>query len=344
VSYPDIHKQTGWLLDTPDKLPRFEIPDNSSILTRVKQYPDMSDYDAISNRVHGVNYGRLPFGDNGIGDIRQAVVNEAMSNIPSNAGTVGGQLTHNKLFSAYDDTQAIPLNVGSGTGRGNASYSSSGISMDSIDDILALLHELQHAIQEREGFARGGSPEMFRGESGLGIPEFDRRMQDYLNIDEAVRQGHNPVDVAKLTNPELVPFIENIQKNGDWNMVVQQAREHFMTPEAKYRALAGEAEARLTEARMNMTPERRLAQYPYDPAYFEQATGVPLNSLIVRKGDGVAMSISPEDLYAKQMAEKRAVQRLKDRRAAPDKDIEDKIILNEMIKNPKDLFARKTLW
>lgn len=40
--------------------------------------------------------------------------------------------------------------------------------------------------------------------------------------------------------------------------------------------------ARVTQARMNMTPDQRLAQYPYQPEYFEQATGVPLNSLIVR--------------------------------------------------------------
>ena len=63
-----------------------------------------------------------------------------------------------------------------------------------------------------------------------------------------------------------------------------------------YQSLAGEAEARLTQARMNMTPEQRLAQYPYQPEYFEQATGVPLSDLIVRNDGGTAMSL-PEPLF-----------------------------------------------
>jgi hypothetical protein len=49
-----------------------------------------------------------------------------------------------------------------------------------------------------------------------------------------------------------------------------------------YNRLAGEAEARLTQYRLDLTPEERLAQYPYDPAYFYKATGVPFNELIVR--------------------------------------------------------------
>lgn len=58
-----------------------------------------------------------------------------------------------------------------------------------------------------------------------------------------------------------------------------------------YRRLSGEAEARLTQARANMTPEQRAAQYPYDPDYFKQATGVSLDDLITRYGDGPAMAV-----------------------------------------------------
>jgi hypothetical protein len=53
-------------------------------------------------------------------------------------------------------------------------------------------------------------------------------------------------------------------------------------PYERYQRLAGEAESRLVQARMDMTPEQLRAQYPYDPAYFEKATGVPLNELIIR--------------------------------------------------------------
>jgi len=40
--------------------------------------------------------------------------------------------------------------------------------------------------------------------------------------------------------------------------------------------LAGEAEARATQARMNMTPEQRRAMFP------EESYDVPINELIIR--------------------------------------------------------------
>jgi len=47
-----------------------------------------------------------------------------------------------------------------------------------------------------------------------------------------------------------------------------------------YKRLAGEAEARLTQARMNMTSEQRLHSYPLD------MMDVPVEQQIVRYGDG----------------------------------------------------------
>lgn len=41
----------------------------------------------------------------------------------------------------------------------------------------------------------------------------------------------------------------------------------------------GEANARLAQARMSLTPEQRLAQFPWESDYFEQMTGSPLNKL-----------------------------------------------------------------
>ena len=43
-----------------------------------------------------------------------------------------------------------------------------------------------------------------------------------------------------------------------------------------YKRLAGEAEARATQARINMTPEQRRAMFP------EKSYDVPLNELIIR--------------------------------------------------------------
>ena len=59
-----------------------------------------------------------------------------------------------------------------------------------------------------------------------------------------------------------------------------------------YRRLAGEAEARATQARMNMDMPQRLATFP------EDSFDVPMDQLIVRYGDGPSMSTSrPLGLY-----------------------------------------------
>ena len=61
------------------------------------------------------------------------------------------------------------------------------------------------------------------------------------------------------------------------------------TPEEAYRRLAGEAEARATQARMNMNAAQRREVFPLD------SYDVPLEQLIVRwGGDSPAMAIDPK--------------------------------------------------
>ena len=64
----------------------------------------------------------------------------------------------------------------------------------------------------------------------------------------------------------------------------------------KYERLAGEAEARNVQSRMNMTPEQRQATPPW------QSLDVPENELIYRKGGGNAMSVTnPLDEFTSLM-------------------------------------------
>lgn len=112
------------------------------------------------------------------------------------------------------------------------------------------LHELQHAIQQKEGFAKGGSPSDFVASSG------------------------------SLYGTQLVPeaqriFDSALLKGAPMSAVEREFRQSAATQEA-YRRLAGEAEARATQARMNMTPAERRATFPYD------SYDVPVDQLIVR--------------------------------------------------------------
>ena len=116
------------------------------------------------------------------------------------------------------------------------------------------LHEITHRVQNTEGFAPGGRP--------------------YLD------------DVDSLRKKTLQDEIGNIHRNGDirglllgrdgysgipWtddDRLVLQLQDELTALNAKsydnYRRLAGEAEARLTQARMNMTMPERLQSYPPD--------------------------------------------------------------------------------
>jgi len=127
------------------------------------------------------------------------------------------------------------------------------------------LHELQHGIQRKEGFAQGGSPSNVLDEwysnvnkqlSSLSkqmdsLPEFERKFdktkQEQYNV---LRSQYDELMNQKLYNPP--------------------------NAEEAYRRLAGEAEARATQARMNMTQEQRRATFP------EESYDVPLNELIIR--------------------------------------------------------------
>ena len=86
-----------------------------------------------------------------------------------------------------------------------------------------LLHEIQHAIQKHEGFARGGSAAEART-----LPEFEQLLKQYM----AEHEGRLP------SWTEVVPGPEQLEE--------EAARKVYLR-------LAGEVEARNTQRRMGMT-------------------------------------------------------------------------------------------
>jgi hypothetical protein len=123
------------------------------------------------------------------------------------------------------------------------------------------LHELQHAIQQREGFARGGSPELMR----------DKYMD--------------------FADPQTIEYAKSLPMYS--RQPTEEAKQEFIrsfvqmklgTPVEAYGRLAGEAEARLTQSRMDMTGPERAASYPPD------MYDVPVEDQIVRYGEGPALA------------------------------------------------------
>ena len=261
-----IWKETGWTFGFPDQKPRFEIPDNAA---------------RIGSKVQG---------DRTVADIASRAMDSKIGGYPK----IGNVLQHEDLYSAYPATQDIGMEfpIGSGGAYSAENMGVGGLGRISIGNEVkgaaTPLHELQHAIQEREGFARGGSPSNF--DSGQMFSQKAKELQADLSQNLTGGLSSRPDEIMgaiKYGNPDELNAIA--QKHGfggiDDALQFLNKEDFKRTPFGQYQRLAGEAEARLTQARMNMTPEQRLANYPV--SMFD----VPVEQQIVRYGDGQAMSV-----------------------------------------------------
>lgn len=162
-----------------------------------------------------------------------------------------------------------------------------GNALDGKNTLSTTLHELQHAIQQREGWARGGSPDVaFRdprmwGDGAEGSDIARKMLKDKL------KEMSTPMPVEKyakdawqsdVVTPEILAAYK------DYAKTIKSSARQFETEAQKtvaqewYRRLAGEAEARATQSRMGMDAAKRREVFPLD------SYDVPLNELIIRLG------------------------------------------------------------
>jgi hypothetical protein len=156
-----------------------------------------------------------------------------------------------------------------------------------------LLHEIQHAIQNREGFARGGNPGMFQ-EEAKGAREAVERVNHALTMIsrkmDALRQrGEAPSQFNREPNPEFAKLKDAYDRLMDYRS--QVVAEKY-DPYQHYRRLAGEVEARNVTQRMDQPPEELV-----EPIFGED---VPRSKQIVRFRDpnGYAASEPAKPFYS----------------------------------------------
>lgn len=189
-------------------------------------------------------------------------------------------LLHPPLSAAYPDTKNIGVRLTPGAPGGyytaGMDYIEAGSSKNGAANRSVMLHELQHAIQQREGFAQGGSPTMAflpqNKEAFALLAQKRREMQTPLSLDEYTKQAWGmdaPTDEVRKAYVDYVKTTKQVSPSADRAAQEWAGKEY-------YRRLAGEAEARATQARMNMTPAERRATFPFD------SYDVPVDQLIVR--------------------------------------------------------------
>uniref|UniRef100_UPI001C4A6587 ADP-ribosyltransferase-containing protein n=1 Tax=Pseudomonas aeruginosa TaxID=287 RepID=UPI001C4A6587 len=196
------------------------------------------------------------------------------------AAPLGEVLHHPQLFAAYPRLAMLDANItidpacqqpsgkfNTGTPATEEYFAISPeltVIAGTVGEALKeMVHEIQHAIQEGEGFALGGNPSQFG--------ELDETSRQYfkavVDIDELAREnGVSPVVFAEATAliqpPGLADRVATIVQNGDWERSVRYAIEALLHPHERYMRLAGEIEARSAAARMLLTEEQRRAILP----------------------------------------------------------------------------------
>lgn len=214
-------------------------------------------------------------------------------------------LHHPALFAAYPELSRVRLKVEPGRsaggyfgmtpGRGLSgsiivigdpyNYSSAGPSAMDV-----LMHEIQHAIQAREGFAPGGSPGALRAEKDQAMAD-----RNYWSTVSTLRReaDSNGGDYAKARRDLEETFEESIsdqqvleaEQAESWEVLAARAEQaeqvmrEIGNPIGTYNRLAGEIEARNTEARREMTAEERRAASP------EQTADTSADQAVVRWGE-----------------------------------------------------------
>lgn len=168
-----------------------------------------------------------------------------------------GDLAKGDIFLAYPFLKDITVSTQIGNGGsyiiGYPNYIEIGedVAMYKIASILS--HEIQHAIQDIEGFARGGS--ISSSEIGLSrMNDFLKKYPEFSEYNKAVlAMSEDESDMSALNKA-----IE-ISSNLDEKLMSEYNKLLINTIGiSEYKRLAGEVEARNVQSRMNMTLDERI--------------------------------------------------------------------------------------
>jgi hypothetical protein len=131
------------------------------------------------------------------------------------------------------------------------------------EDILStLLHEVQHKIQDVEGFAKGGAPSEFKDQTKdfdkYHQARFLRRMMENDSI--SAKEAANQWEAQLYTRPKAGAI--TLAKNND-REALDKLMSNLMTKQDQYVRLGGEMEARLAQRRKELDMINRGKHYPF---------------------------------------------------------------------------------
>lgn len=230
-------------------------------------------------------------------------------------------LAHDKLYEAYPHARnvsfypTIDMNIGEGSFtrfKPDPAYPAdrrTGVVRVGMDEEQPFqshmaaervtLHELQHAVQDREGFARGYNPT----EATKDVAQARLAEQELRAKSERIQNAHSDearyyLAKAAQGSPEHAKFVEDAQEKwlkkmgaksddnpygitpseaiaaelGERDAIFRSIQSRYTDafrvaredPHDLYKRHAGEVEARNVQTRMNMSPDERRAKPPWE--------------------------------------------------------------------------------
>lgn len=326
ASREEIWQETGWTRSMDGQSWRFEI-DNSEAEYRGggdaqfrENHADYAEYqDLLQKMFEGTISESEMQRMEQLDDIWSREYARLRERVERGNATLADVLQHDSLYEAYPELRDVKVRLESDTGSKNGSYDPSTntitISEDKPGDsakVGTMLHEIQHAIQQIEGWESGASPEYWAEreyESGdtasdraqelysrilnsldkadqnkvIRYNELDREMEATFSADPESEVGKR---YAKY-EAEQDKLYEELYKN-EWFRRLLDLQRKMENPQSAYYEMylntAGEIEARNVSERYRMAQEERRKTAP---------KGADENTLF-RGGGGISAEINEQ--------------------------------------------------
>ena len=226
-SMKSIFEKTGWYRGRDNKW-RFEIDDSKATIDTTNVDWQEDTFDGVMRRYQGSWNGRL-----------------------------GDFYKHGQLYQNYPALRDAPLEVGFGEyygTRGGIDGGAIRAYVNDVDDFTTLrkiiAHEVQHYIQDVEGFSRGSAPKVVAEQNAIAISDIESEIKKA----ESGGYGHNRLAALHEARDALVTSTSMLHSDF-WGggRVVEQA----------YKAAYGEVEARNVMDRLDMSSAERRTSAPW---------------------------------------------------------------------------------
>ena len=287
VDAETIRQKTGWFRGADGKW-RWEI-DDSEAETDTKwgflRNPDAKRYNELFEKAY--LYDTATAGD--LNELQ--ILDKNLKGVRKSPLYLDEIVRHDKLFEAYPALRDVKVRFEANTGNKEGSYHHeenefvlrTGLKLEPEKLKNTLIHEIQHAIQAQEGFARGTNPGYWDEMIQRG---YSRRKNDG-RIERARKEYHRIFDSAPEEFKDKVRRINRARLDGDYDAAETVVDELYDSEYADlwsqldmaefewrsdrgeelnaydlYRNTAGEIEARDAASRRGLTAEERRGRKP----------------------------------------------------------------------------------